>query len=301
MWSQPSRRKPISKMDNPQPTPFEIEAEDGCVIRGHRFMGSQSNSDQPTLLCLHGLASDCHSMNLLAERFTEAGVDVVAPDMRGHGLSDETGLFQMTPKRHARDAALVCRALGVQSVVIVTQSYAGRVGLELLMSRSPSLQVQSLHAFAPPWRARKASIKRLPRQLVSSFKFLQRLGRASNYSVARQPSRQPYSEFRDAPDFHFPLMVQEIQSISWFRYSILLLKMQLESHLRSYPWSLHEEDEIHLTLAVEDRYVSNSDLEELANVTGWPLTRLPCRHVSLMTNREHARPFAEGVLRNLRS
>lgn len=79
---------------------------------------------------LHGLASNCRTWELVADRLAEAGHRVVAVDQRGHGLSEKPPVADGYGFRAVTDdlAALLER-LGLAGPVLAGQSWGGNVVL----------------------------------------------------------------------------------------------------------------------------------------------------------------------------
>ncbi len=81
--------------------------------------------DRPCLLLLHGFPELAYSWRKLLLPLAEAGYHVVAPDVRGYGRSDGTGvdytddLTPFTLLNHVRDALGLVFALGYRSVAAV--------------------------------------------------------------------------------------------------------------------------------------------------------------------------------------
>jgi pimeloyl-ACP methyl ester carboxylesterase len=85
-------------------------------------------------LLIHGLASSSHIWDLVAPRLGEMGVEPVAYDQRGHGLSTKPSSgygFERT----VADAAAVIRAAGLRRPIVVGHSWGANVALELAVRR----------------------------------------------------------------------------------------------------------------------------------------------------------------------
>ena len=279
-----------------EPEGFTVTADDGVELRGLRWKGAPDAAVSGTVFCLHGLCSDCNGMELVARELSRHGLDVIAPDYRGHGLSGSTPGRKMTVRQLAQDVRSVCSELGVSRTWLFSQSFGGRIGVELLSQPEPDLEVQGLFAFAPPWRLNKSPIKRLPKTVLSCLRHIRSMARNAGYHALRTPSRQPYTHMRDMPDFHRPVMIEEVKSVSLRRYARLLLGMKLADFRRSGGWSLQTDRPVHVYAGRNDRCISNANLEELAEHAGLELNWLDCHHVSLMTNAEHAEAIAQSTV-----
>ena len=101
----------------------------------------------PVLLC-HGWGACVYAWSEILPRLVAAGCRVIAPDLRGHGRTDESEARSAytTPGMTAHVAAII-DALGVDRPVIVGHSMSGRIALEYAMV-APSL-VRGLVLLAP--------------------------------------------------------------------------------------------------------------------------------------------------------
>lgn len=105
----------------------------GVSLHVHRWPGSGS----PVVL-VHGLASNLHLWDGVAHRLAEAGHDVVAVDLRGHGRSDKPvdGYDVATV---AGDLTALIEGLGLDRPLVAGQSWGGNVVVELAWSQPPLL------------------------------------------------------------------------------------------------------------------------------------------------------------------
>ena len=109
----------------------EVRSDD-VRLRVRRWTGGPKGA-----LLIHGLASSSHVWDLVAPRLGRLGVDPVAYDQRGHGLSAKPSSgygFERT----AADAAAVIRATGLRRPIVVGHSWGANVALELAV-RDPRL------------------------------------------------------------------------------------------------------------------------------------------------------------------
>lgn len=89
----------------------------------------------PVIVLFHGITDNGLCWAPLA-RALEAEYDVVMPDARGHGLSDDGNDY--TPESHAADAAAFIAALGLERPVIGGHSMGGLTAT-LVAARHPDL------------------------------------------------------------------------------------------------------------------------------------------------------------------
>ena len=79
------------------------------------------------LVLLHGLASGCRIWDMMAPHLVET-FRVVAPDQRGHGLSDKPGSYSFAEV--TADLAAFMKTLGLWPAVIAGHSWGGSVALQ---------------------------------------------------------------------------------------------------------------------------------------------------------------------------
>src|ERR671936_1409742 len=83
----------------------------------------------PPLVCLHGVSAHGRRFRKLAEEQLASRFHVLAPDLRGHGVSDWEPPW--TIATHAHDVLETLDALGVHRAAFVGHSFGGRLMLEL--------------------------------------------------------------------------------------------------------------------------------------------------------------------------
>lgn len=82
------------------------------------------------LLLLHGLTANAYAFEGLIEAGLSTGYSVVAPDLRGRGLSDHPA-FRYSMEEHAEDILALIESLGVERVHICGHSFGGFLGAYL--------------------------------------------------------------------------------------------------------------------------------------------------------------------------
>lgn len=117
----------------PPPTPRTLH------LRGRRFSCLDFGGPGPTLLALHGHFGRGTTYAPLAATLT-GRYRVLAPDLRGHGLSDNGGTF--TLEEYVADTAALLHALELTPAAVLGHSMGGAIAF-LLAERHPEL-VQTL-------------------------------------------------------------------------------------------------------------------------------------------------------------
>ena len=95
-----------------------------------RATAPPGSSTPPPFLLVHGLASNARMWDGVAARLVEAGVTVLAVDLRGHGRSSKPAGPYDVPTV-AGDLAALIEQLGLDRPVVVGQSWGGNVAVEL--------------------------------------------------------------------------------------------------------------------------------------------------------------------------
>lgn len=101
-------------------TEIEVVADDGARLRGHR-VGDPAG---PTVLLVHGYVESVRSWAPVVRRLTDAGLDVVVIDQRGHGDS-ERGPAPFDCDTLASDLGCWVEQLGLHDAVLAGHSMGG--------------------------------------------------------------------------------------------------------------------------------------------------------------------------------
>jgi pimeloyl-ACP methyl ester carboxylesterase len=97
-------------------------------LRLHYLSWNGDHSGKPVLL-LHGLASNAHIWDLVAPYLIKYGFRLVAPDLRGHGLTDKPdGEYSFDV--YTRDLAALISTLDLEFPVLVGHSWGAMVALD---------------------------------------------------------------------------------------------------------------------------------------------------------------------------
>jgi len=83
----------------------------------------------PPVVCVHGVSAHGRRFRKLAEERLASSFHVLAPDLRGHGLSEHDPPWDLAT--HVRDVEETLEELGVEAPAWVGHSFGGRLLLEL--------------------------------------------------------------------------------------------------------------------------------------------------------------------------
>jgi pimeloyl-ACP methyl ester carboxylesterase len=100
------------------------------------------------LVLLHGLGGNCHEWDLQMKAFT-SHYRVIAPDLRGHGLSEMPTTPTYTPFDHASDVIALLDSLGVDKAWVLGLSAGGFATLALAVLHPERLKGIILASTAP--------------------------------------------------------------------------------------------------------------------------------------------------------
>lgn len=130
------------------PLQYMIMAQTNDVnANGLRLHYRRTGGDKPQLLLLHGLTDNGGCWNPVIEQL-KADYDCIAPDARGHGLSDAPAQGY-TPEDHAADAAAFIQALGLNKPIVMGHSMGGMEST-VLAATHPEL-VRAVILEDPAW------------------------------------------------------------------------------------------------------------------------------------------------------
>jgi len=192
--------------------------------------------------------------------------------------------------------AEVCRALGLEDVFLVTQSFGGTVGLTLLQQAPSKLRIEALYAFAPNWFVRPRKWREVRGWLPGTAKLLWRLGRRSGFLGNPVRGRIDYESYAGRRDVDLPRMSEELRSLSWRVYALRFLALQRSRHRRTPDWQEISTLPVSIFAARRDTMVQNAELEGVSAQTGWSLDWVDCGHLGVATEQEHADAWVRALL-----
>ena len=107
-----------------------VGEEFDVVVRGHQLHGQRFGPRAaPLAVGLHGLTLNMRAFDFIGEHI-DAGVQLVALDLRGRGKSPATGSGTYGWESHALDVFAVADALGAERFSIIGQSMGGAVAMK---------------------------------------------------------------------------------------------------------------------------------------------------------------------------
>lgn len=114
------------------PKYVEIADSEGATLRVHYLR--EGDPDAPVILLLHGEPSWCYLYRKMIPVLTDAGLQVVAPDLVGFGRSDKPSeRSDYTFARHVEwMRELLLDRLRLRGVTLVGQDWGGLIGLRLV-------------------------------------------------------------------------------------------------------------------------------------------------------------------------
>ena len=108
------------------PEELDIQLPSGRV-HAERF----GSPDAPLVIAVPGVSANLKGLTYLAECVSGNGLQVVAIDLRGRGLSEVTAPGTYGWESHAKDVGAVADALGARKFSVIGQSMGGAVGMEV--------------------------------------------------------------------------------------------------------------------------------------------------------------------------
>ena len=113
---------------------LRLPVRDGTVLRALHHPAAGATGGIPVLL-VHGLASNCRLWDGAARHLAELGHDVIALDLRGHGLSDKPDHGYSVPEV-ARDVVDIIEILSRDNPpwrrpLVIGQSWGGNIVIEI--------------------------------------------------------------------------------------------------------------------------------------------------------------------------
>ena len=270
----------------------------GLVLRGLYYRAGSADEPTPLCVCIHGLGVDANVWQFVAPQLQSRGISVLCPDLRSHGLSDQGQWLLLNPRQMARDIFAICQKLELKPTVLLAQSFGAYVGMELLRQYQHCLKLRAFYAITPVWIGDRRRLLALLKTIPNTVRFLRSLGRHVGYNAPRTPDRRDHPRFAEFPDVHMPRFIEEAASISWKRYAKLLLWLKLQSWRVPYEWEQCSGYPVRMIGASKDGLWDNRELEAVHCKTGWPLTWMDMKHISLATDAKYADKLIEVLERD---
>jgi pimeloyl-ACP methyl ester carboxylesterase len=169
-------------------------------IRLHYLHWNLGDAGRPVVL-LHGLASNARIWEKVAPRLVQNGLQPLAPDLRGHGLTDKPdGDYGF--ETYARDLAAFSEACGLERPLLVGHSWGAMLALDYaarfaIGPRAPAgvilvdgglIQMDALPGAT--WEGTRSRLEPPPLAGIHLDDFLARLKRASSHWVPDEQSLQ---------------------------------------------------------------------------------------------------------------
>jgi zeaxanthin glucosyltransferase len=296
----------------PTYTEFEVVLSDGYCLKGLQYKAEQSAKTSETAICIHGFGNDVTSWHFIARALQRNGINAVSFDLRGHGLSahsSETHAGKLSPtivtektwpglrpELFAKDVLAVCDYLSISEAFIVSQSYGGMVGLELLRMDLEQRRFQKLFAFAPPFVSQKAPYRDYVPHVYDGIKIIVKLGAHIGFNRKRILYRKDYPGYNNTPDIYIPRIVSECKNLSWVFYSWKFMENWMAVYGKQNDWKSERALPIYLFAAKHDKLVDNKHLVKISEYTGWPLDWIDCGHVGIATTKEYAETFVQMIM-----
>ena len=126
--------------------------------------------DGPMVVLLHGFPEFWYGWRQQIAPLVDAGLRVVAPDLRGYNLSSKPeGFADYTADKLAGDVRGLIRELGAESAMVVGHDWGGSVAWSLAMNHPEVVERLVILNAAHPRRLNEGL--RHPRQLLRSWYF----------------------------------------------------------------------------------------------------------------------------------
>ena len=120
------------------PATVEFSGDASLTLVGDEWNRGRSQSDQPTILMLHGGGQNRFSWKNTGQILADRGFHVIALDARGHGDSDRAPNAEYTVDAFARDVAAVLTQID-RPVVLIGASMGGLTGIVAARRAGPAV------------------------------------------------------------------------------------------------------------------------------------------------------------------
>jgi pimeloyl-ACP methyl ester carboxylesterase len=114
----------------PGVTARQLKLRTGITLR----VAESGDGDAPPVVLLHGWGASLYMYRFPLDRLARAGYRVIAPDLRGHGLSEKPRTAgSYTLDAYLDDVIALLDALGVSQAALVGQSMGGAIALHMAL------------------------------------------------------------------------------------------------------------------------------------------------------------------------
>jgi pimeloyl-ACP methyl ester carboxylesterase len=120
------------------PATVEFSGDASLTLVGDEWNRGRSQSDQPTILMLHGGGQNRFSWKNTGQILADRGFHVIGLDARGHGDSDRAPNAEYTVDAFARDVAAVLTQIG-RPVALIGASMGGLTGIVAARRAGPAV------------------------------------------------------------------------------------------------------------------------------------------------------------------
>lgn len=172
--------------------PRYVETANGRIC----YFLARGAADRPTLIFLHGLSANHTTWDAIASKLEEAGLNCLAPDLRGHGLSDKTkkrALYRLPV--FAADLDEIIKKENLNKIILVGYSFGGYAALEYTRKQAQALAALAListNHVSPLKYRRLGFLNSLAYGLVACLAWLLIWQRRKNYYYFNQASAKGY-------------------------------------------------------------------------------------------------------------
>ena len=124
-------------------------SSDGLTLFARDYAGAEGLARLP-IICLHGLTRNSRDFDAVAPWLASRGHRVLAPDVRGRGLSDrDPDAVHYSPKIYARDVVEMMRSLGLARAIFVGTSMGGIITMAMMVKRPGAVAAAILNDVGP--------------------------------------------------------------------------------------------------------------------------------------------------------
>ena len=212
---------------------------DGVSLFFRKWIGTTGQ----TLLILHGLGSDGRQFIDDSDWYQRQGLNVVLPDLRGHGESSSPSPLSpdnLTVEKMAEDVLALLDAQGAQNVHIVGNSMGGVVALAML-EIAPE-KVLSLTTFGTVFKLNFPPFVPYMQMIVGKFMGAKRLSEVTANSVTQfEPTRAFIREVYARLDIDLVFAIQQrlrkydfIAQASEYEGKIQILRGDADKEINKY-------------------------------------------------------------------
>jgi pimeloyl-ACP methyl ester carboxylesterase len=252
-------------------------------------------------LFIQGLGCDVNALKPTIEGLQGVFKNFLAVDLVGTGLSQGTALGS-SPWETASYLKKLCIDHGFNRPYVITLSFGGYIGLELLGLRSDEFQPLSLFAIVPPFEGHEESWTQKIRNILSVWRFGWNMALGAGLPMKRTMHRIRYEKYTDMNDlakirYHDAARCLGSPGFLWM---FVALGLKRADHPKRWA-EFKAKYSVEVFEATDDELVNSTSLAQVISTAGWGLHRFKSKHCSFVSETQSLQNLMSVLIPSIRN